>query len=77
MNRFQTAMEIQDACNLRAIARELVKAVDQAATEGGTDASYRDPAVVLLVGKIESLVHSSTRFDLAWDQCASKAIQTP
>jgi hypothetical protein len=30
-NRFKTAIELQDACNLRAVARKLVEAADEAA----------------------------------------------
>jgi hypothetical protein len=70
-NRFAQAIQVQDACNLRAIARLLVKAADEAADAGGTDASYKDPAVILIVDKIESLVHSqfAIRNADAWDQC--------
>ena len=70
-NRFQTAIELQDACNLRAIARKLVEAADEAADAGGTQASYDDPAVILIVDKIESLVRSQDikRCNEAWDQC--------
>lgn len=65
------ALAVQDACNLRAIARLLVRAADAAADAGGTQASYDDPAVILIVGKIESLVlsQSGTRFADAWDAC--------
>jgi hypothetical protein len=74
-NRFKTALELQDACNLRAIARQLVIAADEASDEGGTDASYRDPAVVLIVNKIESLIHSNwnDNFSVAYDICTIKA----
>lgn len=70
-NRFKTALELQDACNLRAIARKLVEAADQAADAGGTQASYNDPAVILIVDKIESLVRSQDvkRLNEAWDCC--------
>ena len=73
MNIFKTALELQGACNLRAIARVLVMAADRAADEGGTAASYSDPAVVLIVGKMESLVHSAERFSDAYEQCAYRA----
>ena len=59
-NLYADALFVQDACNLRAIARLLVSAADAAADAGGTAASYRDPAVVLIVNKIESLVHSES-----------------
>jgi hypothetical protein len=68
-SRFQVAVDLQDACNLRAIARELVRAADEAAEEGGTGFSYRDAAVILIVNKIESLVHSNEGFPLAYDHC--------
>ena len=73
-NRFKTALELQDACNLRAIARKLVEAADQAADAGGTQASYNDPAVILIVDKIESLVRSQDvgRLNEAWDQCKAQ-----
>jgi hypothetical protein len=35
MNLYAQALEVQDACNLRAIARLLVKAADAAADKGG------------------------------------------
>jgi hypothetical protein len=73
MNRFKQAIDVQDGVNLRAIARLLVRAADEAADAGGTDASYSDPAVVLIVNKIESLVHSSERFSDAWDQCHERS----
>lgn len=66
---YQSALDVQDACNLRAIARLLVAAADAAADAGGTQASYDDPAVILIVSKIESLVNSSWRFDGAYHEC--------
>ena len=63
-------MYLQNACNLRAIARELVKAADEACDQGGgTAASYVDPAVTLIVNKLESLVHSERRFSEAYEAC--------
>jgi hypothetical protein len=66
---YRDPIDVQDACNLRGIARLLVRAADMAADAGGTEASYRDAAVVLIVNKIESLVHSSARFNAAYDEC--------
>jgi hypothetical protein len=70
-NIYREALEVQDAVNLRAIARLLVRAADAAADRGGTAASYCDPAVVLIVNKIESLVHSDERFSEAYAKCAT------
>lgn len=79
--RFEVALQIQDACNLRAIARELVRAADEAADEGGTAFSYRDAAVILIVDKINSLVHSNYggNYSAAYEYCkrlAPKAVQS-
>lgn len=69
--RFEVALYLQDAVNLRAIARELVRAADEAADEGGTSFSYRDAAVILIVNKIESLVRSNEgdNYSAAYDYC--------
>jgi hypothetical protein len=69
-DRFAVALEIQDACNLHAVSRELVKVVAAAALAGGPDVTD-DPAVILVVSKIESLVRSGyrMRFADAWDTC--------
>ena len=74
MNIYRDALDVQDACNLRAIARLLVKAADLAADKGGTTASYSDPAVVLIVNKIESLVLSQDAITNGkWDECEKLA----
>lgn len=73
-NRHKVALEIQDAGNLRAIAREFVKVVDSAADETrSTEATWRDPAVVMVANKIESLVYSDARFGEAYKACKEKA----
>lgn len=66
------ALAVQDACNLRAIARLLVAAADYAADNlGGTQASYDYAPVVMIVNKIESLVHSErgARYSDAYQAC--------
>jgi hypothetical protein len=69
-NRYETALFLQNACNLRAIARELVRAADEACEQGGgTAATYTDPAVTLIVNKLESLVRSEQRFSEAYQEC--------
>lgn len=69
-DRFKIALEIQDAVNPRAIARELVKVVDAAANAGnGTQGICDDPAVILLVNKLESMVRSESRFSAAYAAC--------
>jgi hypothetical protein len=74
-NLYAQALQVQDAVNLRAIARLLVAAADAAADKGGTAASYRDPAVVLIVNKIESLVYSGDNFSEAYAECKRRAAE--
>jgi hypothetical protein len=72
-NRHKIALDIQDACNMRAIARELVKVVDAAMEEcRSTEATWRDAAVVLMINKLESLSHSERDFSRAYTECKAK-----
>jgi hypothetical protein len=73
-NRHKVAIEVQDAGNLRALAREFVKVVDTAsdATQS-TEATWSDAAVVMFVNKFESLCHSEERFSAAYKVCQEKA----
>lgn len=70
--RFQDALDLQDGVNLRAIARSLVRAADEASDEGGTQASYNDAAVILIVNKLESLVHSEQHYGDAYHRCCNR-----
>lgn len=73
-DRFRVAIDIQNAGNMRAIARELVKVVDNAMDElKSTEAVWRDPAVTLLVNKLEELSHSQMRFSEAYASCQANA----
>lgn len=73
-NRFRVAVEIQNGGNMRAIARELVKVVDSAMDElQSTEAVWSDPAVRLIVNKLESLARSEATFSEAYTQCRAKA----
>ena len=75
-NRFKVALEIQDAGNLRALAREFVKVVDAAMVDTqSTEATWRDPAVVLFVNKFESLSNATEHpnFSNAYDVCRKLA----
>jgi hypothetical protein len=74
-NRHRVALAIQDAINPRAIARELVKVVEAAAeTADSTSAICKDPAVVLVVSKLESLIQSEDRFADAYHECQIAAL---
>lgn len=74
MNRFKVALEIQDACNLRAIARQFVKVVDAAMAETkNTSRTWADPAVVLMVNKLDSLSCSRHHFADAYRICQERS----
>lgn len=71
-NRFRAAIDLQDAGNMRAIAREFVKIVDSAMRDtGSTKATWTDPAVVLCVNKLESLARSEANYSLAYQACVN------
>lgn len=57
-NRFKKALQIQQgASNPKAIARELVAAIDEAFEESGsTDRTLADPAVRLIAHQLGSIV---------------------
>jgi hypothetical protein len=74
-NRHRIALEVQDAVNLRALAREFVKIVDQASAEAKS-ATWADPAVVLFVNKLESLCRSADKFNEAYAVCKDRANST-
>ena len=74
-NRFKVAIDIQDAGNLRAIAREFVKVVDAATEETkSTEATWADPAVVLFVNKLAGLTNAEqfTVFTQAYEACHAR-----
>jgi hypothetical protein len=73
MNRFKLAIDVQDACNMRGIARSFVEVVDDAMAElKDTSKVWTDPAVVLFVNKLESLSHSWQNFSAAYTACQEK-----
>lgn len=56
INRHKLALDVQDAGNLRAIARSFVEVCDDATRELGVMTSvWRDPAVILFAAKIAQL----------------------
>lgn len=63
------ALFVQNGCNVRAIARLLVAAADHAANNGRCQET--DAAVVLIVNKLESLVHSEfgSNYSDAHEEC--------
>jgi hypothetical protein len=66
-NRFKTAYDIQNggACNIRAITRELVKAIEEADNDGVQP--REDAAVRLIVHQMASLCEVTVFVDFAWD----------
>jgi len=72
-NRHQVAIDIQDACNPRALARELVKIVDAAVNAlDSTVPTWDDPAVILMINKLESMARSKARFSAAYAACQER-----
>ena len=73
MNRFKTALAIQNAGNPRAIARALVDAFDASANDGaGTAEQWRDPAArLILFALMEKAGLGLGDFNLYMD-CADK-----
>ena len=77
-NRFKVALEVQDAGNLRALAREFVKVVDAASNETrSTEATWADAAVVIFVNKLNSLCRANDGlvFSAAYDKCLDALAQ--
>jgi len=72
-DRFGVALDVQDAGNLRALAREFVRVVDSAMLETqSTVETWNDAAVVLFVNKFESLCRSEARFSAAYKICLER-----
>ncbi len=72
--RFETALAIQDAGNLRAIAREFVKIVDAAEdATGSTTGTWADPAVIMVANKIADLTgcNNPLTFAKAYEVCCA------
>ena len=67
MSRWLDALYIQGACNPRGIARALVKATDEVATEGDTNAVRADPAVRLMVHQLAYLA-GMENYSWGWDE---------
>lgn len=73
-NRFRLALDIQDAGNLKALARAFVEVVDDAMAETqSTTATWSDPAVRLFVSKFESLCQAEPNFGEAYNQCHERS----
>jgi len=73
-NRHKVALDVQDAGNLRALAREFVRVVDDAMEETkSTEATWADAAVRLFVNKFESLCRSESTFSDAYRVCKERA----
>ena len=56
-NRYKRALEIQDACNLTAVAGVFHEICLEVLREGrGTDSVCKDPAVLMVLDKMNDLV---------------------
>jgi len=75
-NRFQVAIEIQDACNPSGVARELVRVIKDAMDDPectGTNWVCLDSAVRLVVNKLMSMTYADAN-DL-WSKTYEEAEQ--
>jgi hypothetical protein len=77
MNRFQTAIAIQDACNPSGVAHSLLQAMTEARAEGQFTLT-EDPAVWLIVQKLASLFpgvasYNVDPFSTHWQACVEAA----
>jgi len=75
---YQKALDVQDACNPRGIARLLVELIDEACEdESSTDGAKGNAAVYLVMDKLASLGLYHQRFgdpfNDYYDECKSKA----
>lgn len=74
-DRFRVALDIQDAGNMQAIAREFVRVVDAAMEEvKATTLVWEDAAVRLFVNKLESLARSEANYGAAYVECHKRAL---
>lgn len=74
-DRFRVALDIQDAGNMQAIAREFVRVVDAAIEEVKTTTLvWEDAAVRLFVNKLESLARSEANYGAAYVECHKRAL---
>ena len=72
-NRYKVACDVQEAGNLRALAREFVKVVEHASEEiQSREATWQDDAVTLFVNKLERLCNSERRFSEVYANCKKK-----
>jgi hypothetical protein len=57
-NRFKVARDIQNACNMSGVARELIRVIEDAANDPqcGRGRLTHDPAVAALIDKLSSLI---------------------
>lgn len=73
-NRFKVALDVQNAGNMRALAREFVKVVDSADADlRDTMKIWADPAVRLFVDKLNSLSRADANYSTAYDECVKNS----
>lgn len=70
----QEALDIQDACNLKAMTTAFARAIHDLGDHGWYGDGLREhPVTVLWVNKLNSLVLSDERFSKAYDDCLTLA----
>jgi hypothetical protein len=75
-NRFKTALDIQDACNLTAVVGTFHKMCLEVLHESQSTVQVtKDPAIIIMVDKINDLL-GRPDFDAvgkAWEECYKKS----
>jgi hypothetical protein len=75
-NRFKTALDIQDACNLTAVVGVLHKMCLEVLHESqSTIQVTKDPAIIIMVDKINDLLGRPDFYDVgkAWTACHTQS----
>lgn len=75
-NRFKTALEIQDACNLTAVSGVFhMMCLEVLHETHSTDAVTKDPAILLMLDKIQDLCHRPDMLEInkAYEVCHHNA----
>ncbi len=77
-SRFQTALEIQSACNLSGVARALVEIIDDNLADKSGVATRDDPAVILTLDKLCDMIGrpDGLGYGRAYDACAAEVRET-
>lgn len=77
-NIYQTALNVQDACNMSGVLfsfAECMKTINEEMRKQGEGEDYRrqHPVVIMFLSKLNSMAESFDSFSSAYDACKEKA----